>query len=340
MAAVKHSSNCMPPLTTEMLLNATVDVSDNVTLEDGYCPLQFRTHGYVTCVQLTDHKLTLQLIGLLTERSITATLLFDEVTLRSAYEWVRRGHHVQIMGILKRTPTKLNAHLSLTNPVTSAASPVTASVDRPEDVVRFISIYTMQRVKSPLDGDVFLKEALVCVKRRNAGLGPTLAQVPRSTRARDRNHTHVRFMTQRVCLTDDAHMRERMFLPVSVEDADASLQCFTAITPFATPIDATRPYFTIPIVDLRKSTTSVAADEPSKGNEGNEGSKTSAPFPKERDVCVVLGAMENMQTFRADLCVSYPPTAPGQAVDLVVVAKLRNSDLHPHLPKSEALLLC
>lgn len=321
MTAVKHASKCMTPVTIEMLLNATIDVSDNVVLEDGYCPLQFRTHGYITEVQSTDQKLSLQLIGLLTERTITATLLFDDATHQKQFAWLRRGHHVQIIGILKRTATKLRAsQLSLDGP----PKPIVAGTGSPEDVVRFISIYHIQRVYSPLDGDIFLKEALVCAKRRVMGIGPTLAQTPRTNRVRDRQPVYLRFLTQRLRLTDNLH--KRIYLPVTVENADASLLRLTAITPFAAPIEIGSPYCTIPVVDC--SSAFIV------------GASGVIEFPKAKDTCVLIGSMQDMHNFQANLCISYPTPISGKSIDLTFVAKLRNSDLHPHLPESELLLLC
>jgi len=338
-----------PPLNIDTLLAARVDASHNTVLENGHCPPQFRTQGYVFAIDNGQGRRKLVVMSLLTERRIEAVQALTEVNDMS----ILQHQHVEIIGFLKAPPEVVSAanfgadgsEDSMSDVPSHLAAVVkqeAGTVAAAAAIVRkpYVWIESIRRVTDPREGDLFLREAMLTARQMEMdGVGVARAQPPVSVRYHEQHHPlFIRFLARTVPLSTSRYTR--MALPAIVGEENKTERMMSVSTPFGEPIPSGADSYPLTYVclaeALKRRTPGTAYNAEHIVVVKNEWD----PMPKPDELCVLVGGMENASTFSTDMLVRYPiPAAAGQA--RVILEKLLDARRNGPLADEKNLaLLC
>jgi hypothetical protein len=284
-----------PALTVDTLTAANVDGSFNAILENGHCPMQFRTQAYVYAIDNKPAKRVMVLQSLLTDERIVAVQDLLEVNDNS----IQQNHHVEIIGFLKSSVTK---NLEFLEEEDDKKMEPEADAPTP-----YLWALHTRRVGNPMQGELFLREALMSARRLEQH------ETADGLRARDaapkrRHELHpprILALTHAVELSKD--VKRRMFMPAVVGDVNTSDRMVSVHSPFGLPLSPGSLLYTIDFVHMEKA---LRRRTPKTGSyEARElviSETEHVPLPSKGDFCVVGGSMADATTFHADLLVRYP----------------------------------
>lgn len=310
--AIRHTfaTKRQPPLTIDTLLNSTVDASHNAVLENGHCPPQFRTHGYVYAIDNGPGRRKIVLQSLVTERRIEAVEMLVEKNDMS----IVQNYHVEIVGILKAAP---NAVFSSSFEVAdgddgASSSSVKRNEEDSESVLPsgpprkpYIWIYQMHRITDPRAGDLFLLESMLSARMMEVdGLGIARARPASAERYHQQHPPAVRFLNHVIGLSSARY--KRMLLPVVVGDCNVSDRMISASTPFSEPASSASGMYLLNYVRLMEALRIRKPDTMYNADTVVTVKNEFAPMPVSGETCILIGKMEDATTFCADMLVRYP----------------------------------
>jgi hypothetical protein len=284
-----------PALTVDTLTAASVDGSFNALLENGHCPMQFRTQAYVYAIDNKPARRVMVLQSLLTDERIVAVQDLLQVNDNS----IQQNHHVEVIGFLKSSVSK---NLEFLEEEDDTKMDTDAEVPAP-----YLWAKHVRRVGNPMQGELFLREALMSARRleQNETADALRARDAAPKRRHELHPPRILALTGAVELSKD--VKRRMFVPAVVGDVNAADRKVSVHSPFGVPLSPGSLLYTIDFVHLEKALRRRAPKEGSyEAREVVISEEEHVPVPSKGELCVLGGAMADATTFHADLLVRYP----------------------------------